>query len=139
MPPSKDATCSLGIVRSHRRVETLGNTADDEDASPKIETSSAQMSIRTRINPNTEQVTREVLRNGELTCSKVIGKARSATDDSGRKIWVHGEKNVPAAASATPPTQLSSEQQIAVGILQILDAAGRKNQRDQQDQDSEDQ
>lgn len=128
--------------QKYDRVETLGNTADDDaddDASPKIEESSAQMSIRTRINPKTGQVTREVLRNGKLTSSKVIGKASSATDDSGQKIWVHGEKNVPAAASATPPTQLSSEQQIAVGILQILDVAGRKNQRDQQDQDSEDQ
>jgi hypothetical protein len=122
------------------RVETLGNTADDDDdASPKIDASSAQMSIRTRINPKTGQVTREVLRNGKVTSSKVIGKARSETDDSGQTIWVHGKTSVPAPASATPPAQLSSEQKIAVGILQILDAARRKQQQDQQDQGSEDQ
>ena len=125
--------------RSYDRVETLGNVAKDDKVSPKIETASSRMSIRTRINPKTGQVVREVLRDGSVQRSSVIGKATLETDDSGQQIWVYGDKSIPAAASSVPVKQLSPEQQIAVGILQILDSAARRQQQNEAEQQPDEQ
>lgn len=122
--------------RKYDRTEQLGREAAGEPTagtSGKIETESGSTSIRTQINPVTGQVVRQVLRNGSVKSASVVGQAKLQTSGNGQRRWVHGNQSVVAQQQGGVTGNQTPEQQLAIGILQILDAAAKKKQQKDDD------
>ena len=122
--------------RKYDRTEVLGKQKPGESTagtSGKIETESGSSSIRTEINPATGQVVRRVLRNGSVKSATVIGQANLQTSANGQRRWVYGSQSVAASQQNSSAGKQTPEEQLAIGILQILDAAAKKKKNADKD------
>jgi len=122
--------------RKYDRTEALGKQKPGESTagtSGKVETESGSSSIRTEINPVTGQVVRRVLRNGSVKSSTVVGQANLQTSANGQRRWVYGSQSVAASQQNTSAGKQTPEEQLAIGILQILDAAAKKKKNADED------